>query len=107
MDEDVTQQRTRNPLLCPVRQWGALVQRIMSYPGTTRDTQVNTALMAGKQVLFTAKTVLAKLRAAIAAIGKDVLGFEAHEISLHFLQSGAAMAMYLNNIPVYTIMLIG
>lgn len=106
-DEDVTQQRNRDPLLCSVRQWAALVQRIRGYPGTTRDTQVNTVLIDGKPVLLTAKTILVKLRAAISAIGKDVLGFEASEIGLHSLRSGAAMAMYLNNIPVYTIMLIG
>jgi hypothetical protein len=105
-DEDVTQQRTRDTLLCPVHQWGDLVQRIMSYPRTTRDTQVNSVIMTGKPVLITANTILAKLRAAIAAIGKDVLGFEAHEIGLHSLRSGAAMAMCLSNIPVYTIMLI-
>jgi hypothetical protein len=79
----------------------------MSYPGTTRDTHVNTVIMIGKSVLFTAKTVISKLCAAIATIGKDILGFEAHEISLHSLWSGAAVAMHLNNITVYTILLIG
>jgi hypothetical protein len=82
-DEDFTQQCTRDPLLCPARQWSALIQRSMSYPCTTRDTQVNTILMAGKTVMLPVKTILAKLRAAIAAIGKDVLGFEVHEIGLH------------------------
>jgi hypothetical protein len=33
----------------------------MSYLGTARDTQVNSVIMAGKPVLITAKTVLAKL----------------------------------------------
>jgi hypothetical protein len=69
--------------------------------------QVNTFIMSDKPVPFAARTVLADLRAAIANIGKEVLGFEAHEIGLHPLWSGAEMAMYLNNITVYMIMLIG
>jgi hypothetical protein len=40
-------------------------------------------------------------------IGSTQLGFEAHKIGYHSLQSGAAMEMYLAGIPVYTIMLIG
>jgi hypothetical protein len=79
----------------------------MHYPGTRIKTQLNTVLMACSPVLFTSKTIITKLRATIAAIDKDVLGNEAHEIGLHSLQSGASMAMYLNNIMVYTIMLIG
>jgi hypothetical protein len=62
--------------------------------------------MPGKPVRFTANAVLVKMRAAIAAIGKDVFGFEANAIGLHYQRSGAAMDMYLNNIPVYIIMVI-
>jgi hypothetical protein len=62
--------------------------------------------MSGKPVLFVSKIILAKLRSASAAIGKDIMGFEAHEIGLYSLQSCAAMAVYLNNIPVYTTMII-
>jgi hypothetical protein len=44
---------------------------------------------------------------AIAAIGKVVLVFEAHEILPHSLRIGVAMAIYLNTIMMYTIILIG
>jgi hypothetical protein len=106
-DESVTQQRTCDPLLHPVRQWADVVQWCLTYPGRTHDIQVNTVLVMGRPILFTANTALAKLRATVVAIGKDVLGFASHEIGFHSLRSGAGMAMYLYNIPVYTIMLIG
>jgi hypothetical protein len=51
--------------------------------------------------------LLIKLHAVISAIGKDSLGFSPNDISLHSLRSGAAMAMYLIAVPVFTIMLIG
>jgi hypothetical protein len=43
----------------------------------------------------------------ISAIGKDTLGFSPYEIGLHSARSGAAMAMYLSGVPMFTIMLLG
>ena len=40
-------------------------------------------------------------------LGKDKLGFEASELGLHSIYSGAAILMYLTSILVFTIMLIG
>jgi hypothetical protein len=42
-----------------------------------------------------------------AAIGKHKLGFAPDQIGLHLAHSGAAMAMYLAGVPVFTIMLLG
>jgi hypothetical protein len=61
----------------------------------------------GRMEHITSKTILQHLRAACATIGSACLGFEPHEIGTHSLRSGAAMEMYLGEIPVYTIMLIG
>ena len=47
------------------------------------------------------------LRAAAMVIGEEKLGFKSSEIGTHSIRSGAAMAMYLYNVSVYTIMLIG
>jgi len=44
---------------------------------------------------------------ATTAVGPDTLSFTAKEIGLHSARSGAAMAMYLVHIPVFTIMLLG
>ena len=40
-------------------------------------------------------------------IGRDHLGYGELEIGTHSFRSGAAMAMYLAGVPVFTIMLIG
>ena len=47
------------------------------------------------------------LRAAVLVIGEAKLGFKAGEVGTHSLRSGAAMAMHLAEIPVYTIMIMG
>jgi hypothetical protein len=44
---------------------------------------------------------------AAASIGPDELGFTPDQIGLLSARSGAAMAMYLVGVPVFTIMLLG
>ena len=47
------------------------------------------------------------MRDAVCAIGKDKLGFKVEQVGTHYQRSGAAMAMYLRECPVYIIMMIG
>jgi hypothetical protein len=56
--------------------------------------------------LVTGAFLATQLRAAASGIGKDVLGFSPDGIGTHSIRSGAAMAMYLAGVPVFTIMLI-
>ena len=51
--------------------------------------------------------MITALRAAAKAIGEDKLGFKISEIGTHSLRSGVAMAMTLDQIPVYVVMMIG
>lgn len=51
--------------------------------------------------------LLKRLRFATTSIGSNTLGFTAKDVGLHSARSGAAMAMYLAHIPVFTIMLLG
>jgi hypothetical protein len=51
--------------------------------------------------------LLRQLRLAAAALGKDILGFSPTDLGLHSACSGAAIAMFLAGVPVYTIMLLG
>jgi hypothetical protein len=51
--------------------------------------------------------MLNRLRAVVIHVGKDNLGFKVSKMGTHSIRSGAAMAMYLANTPVFTIMLIG
>jgi hypothetical protein len=43
-DATVTQHRTFHHELCPIKCWGAIVKRILSYPNTGPSTPVNTCM---------------------------------------------------------------
>jgi len=104
----ITQQRSGDTVLCPVRTWAAIVQRILSYPGSSPNDSVNVFRFAdGKKHLFTGPELLKRLRQAATMLGEETLGFYAKDIGLHSARSGAAMAMYLAHVPVFTIMLLG
>jgi len=105
--ETIIHGRTDDPVLCPVKQWALLVNRICSNQGTTDNTQVSTVWCHDRREQITSCQVITSLRAACATIGSTRLGFEPKEIGTHSLLSGAAMEMYLAAVPVYTIMLIG
>jgi len=47
------------------------------------------------------------LRRAADSLGPHNLGYTSDQIGLHSARSGAAMAMYLAGVPVFTIMLLG
>ena len=55
----------------------------------------------------TSAQVVNVLRDVVGTIGEARFGIAKHELGTHSLRSGAAMAMYLGECPVYTIMLIG
>jgi hypothetical protein len=84
-----------------------VVQRILSYPGCDSNSPVSTVISHDQRKLITGGFVATQLRAAAARLGEDVLGFSPNDIGTHSLRSGAAMAMYLAGVPVFTIMLIG
>ncbi len=48
-----------------------------------------------------------RLRLAAKSISQEVLGFTADHFGLHSARSGAATAMFLAGVPVFTIMLLG
>jgi hypothetical protein len=52
------------------------------------------------------KSALNMLRDFIATVGPD-LNLKPNEVGLHSLRSSAAMAMYMNKVLVYTIILLG
>jgi hypothetical protein len=104
----ITQYRSEDKVLCPVKIWASIVPRIITYPNSTNNTTVNSFLLPNKKLhLFTGTELLRKLRLAATSIGPDTLGFTAEQIGLHSARSGSAMAMYLAGVPVCTIMLLG
>jgi hypothetical protein len=106
-DTIVTQHRTHDPELCAIRLWAAIAKRILAYPGTDHKTSVNTYMHRGKLSEVSSKMMLNRVRAVVIHVGEDNLIFKASEMRTHSIRSGAAMAMYLANVPVFTIMLIG
>jgi hypothetical protein len=56
---------------------------------------------------LTSRAALVMLRQSLRDLNSEALNIKAEECGLHSLRSSAAMAMYLNGIPVYTIMLLG
>ncbi len=82
-NDTITQHRSKDTILCPVKIWAKIIQRLLSYPNTNKHTQVNTYMDSGKVYLIKGQLLLKQLRRATTAIGKDTLGFAAHEIGLH------------------------
>ena len=108
--ESITQFRTDdNDGLCPVARWARLVRRMRSHPGCNDTTPVYKCYDYERKqwVKVTAKMITTALRIAAIRIGERNLGFKAVDLGTHSIRSGAAMAMYLTDTPVYTIMLIG
>jgi hypothetical protein len=104
----ITQHRSSDPLLCPVKVWARIIRRLTSYQLTSPTTQVNTYIHPdGSTYYFSGKELLSRIRLAAATIGEDELDFSPDQVSLHSARSGAAIAMYLAGVPVVTIMLLG
>jgi len=107
-NDTVTQHRSSDKLLCPVKIWAKIAQRITSYPSSSPESTVNTFCFPDNSIhLFSGKELLSRIRAAATSIGRDALGFDPETVGLHSARSGAAMAMYLGGVPVFTIMLLG
>jgi hypothetical protein len=107
--DNVIHGRTYDSVLCPVLEWARLVIRIWTYPGNSLDTPVCSVWRNGRMEHITSKSILEHLQSACScsSYGSARLGFEPHEVGTHSLRSGAAMEMYLGEIPIYIIMLIG
>eukprot|EP00957_Ditylum_brightwellii_P156149 11885095-Ditylum_brightwellii.AAC.1 len=95
-----------NAMLCSVRLWVETSRHIRSLPGTKDSWTVDIVLHCRQLRCINATEVLTNICTAVTCIVKDKLGFTAAKMGTHSNQSSAAMAMYLANTPVFTIMLI-
>ena len=80
---------------------------IRKYPGSTCDTPVSEVWKNHKIEHVTSSEMVAALMDDVCAIREDKLGFKSEQVGTYSQRSGAAMAMYLGECPVYTIMMIG
>ncbi len=105
--DTVTQWKTNDVNLCPVKIWMSIVKRIRSYKGTNPNSSVSLAKHGNKIISITSEMIVNLIRDGIVAIGETKHGINQSEIGSKSIRSGAAMAMYLAGTPVFSIMLVG
>ncbi len=103
----VTQWRTTDPVMCPVKLWASIITRILTYKGTNKDSPVSLARHRNKIISITSEMISNLLKDGVVANGETKLGIQRLEVGTHSIRSGAAMAMYLAGLPIFLIMLIG
>ena len=94
-------------LLCPVKAWARVTRRVLAIKSSLTNSFVNTFQDKSKTFEISGSDAISSLQAAAQAIGEGSRSFKPTDIGTHSLRSGAVMAMYLDEVPVYTIMLIG
>ena len=103
----VTQCRTGHPVYCPVVVCANLVRAMLADPnGKKTDEVYRFTDSRNQRKQLTSKFCLNTLREFIGSID-DEWNIKPFQVGLHSMRSAAAMAMYLKNVPVYTIMLLG
>jgi hypothetical protein len=111
-NEQVTQTRTGHKLYCPVVAAASIVRRLLLYKQHSACKSDNPFVYEfltskGKAGILKSKIARQLLREFINLRDYSDLGLDAALCGLHSIRSSAAMAMYLNGVPVYTIMLLG
>ena len=100
--DTVNQLASGDTVLCPA----AIVKRVMGYLGSSDNTPVSVVWNNGCAEHITSQMLVNAVEAAVEAVGQDVVNIQVGEIGTHSIQSGAAMAMYLGDVPVYNIMML-
>ena len=91
--------KTKDKVLCPVKAWARVIQRLMA---TIDDFSVDTVVCAYKSnntvIHLTGDLVRSKLQTIVELMGEDTLGFSKDDIGLHSIRAGGAMAMFLSGV---------
>jgi hypothetical protein len=88
--------------LCLVGAATAIVRRIRKYPGSSQDSPILTVTGNRHLEQVTSTHMINALRDAVGAIGEVKLGIKKKNVGMHLIRSGAAMAMYLGECPVFS-----
>ena len=107
--DTVTQHKNGHPKQDPIVLWAGIVNHVLDLPDATIDTTINAFYntMSKRVEYIKSEQILQSLRWAVDELGVDHLGFTSDEIGCHSIRSAAAMAMFLNKVKTYTIMLQG
>jgi hypothetical protein len=106
-NDTVTQWRTGDSTYCLVVVSAAMVRQLEAMGASESDFIYKFKGDNGRTRDFDSATALRMLRGFISSVDFKGLGLDSKRIGLHSLRSLAAMAMYLNSVPVYTITLLG
>lgn len=107
MEETVSQYRTDDPELCPVKGWVKVIRRLRSYPKYNPKWPVYTYYANGQYTYIKSDEILKDIRRMVSIMGEAVLGFTPDDVGTHSNRASGAMLMYLAKQPVVTIMMIG
>ena len=102
----VTQLQTAKNL-CPVGIWLEILIILNSYPGTTRDTLLNTVWVEHHKTSIPSQMKDKYLRSGTPSFGKDRLVFSHKGVGTHSLRSGFAMELFLYKVYPETIIIMG
>ncbi len=97
---------SEDTILCPVRAAAVIVIRIKKYPGTTSNSPISTYSNNCIMDQVTSDHMIKAMGDTVGGIGEVCIGIKKEDVGMHSIRSGAAMAMYLGECPVFMIMLI-
>ena len=108
-DEAIPVEKTDDPELNASWHWAFTIRRLMSYPGYDPTWPIYTYYDFEKKRFSDLRSYeyLSDIRAAVDAIGYEVLGFTSEDVGTHSNRGAFAMMMYLSGVPVFTIMKLG
>ena len=98
---------SQDACLCLMRAAATILRRIRKYLGSSQDSPILTVTVNEHLEQVTSTHMINALRDAVGAIGEAKLGIKKEDVGTHLIRLGAAMAMYLEECPVFMIMLIG
>ena len=107
LGETIIMHRTRDANLNPVVHWDFNVRRVMHIPNWQPTWPIITIQQNGITDHIKSKEISDLIKTTVKDIGPDILGFTHNNVNTHSNRAAAAIAMYLENVPVYTIMLVG
>ena len=93
--------------LFPVRTWGAIIRRVLSYDKSSLDSQVNPVKQGTTIVGIKNTQIFAHICNTVTQIDRDSMGFGPKEVCTHSIRSSFAMMLYLQGVRSEKIMLQG
>lgn len=106
-DDTVTQSKTGDARHCPVKAAARIIRRMQADGLGEKDFIYTYKNSKGARRHLGSAYALKQLRKFIASIDHAGYGLDPEDIGLHSIRASSAMGMYLNQVPVYTIMLVG